>query len=774
MSRQAKRRAPAGPTLFEFDEPAPVAAPPTPEPEGGLVEVALNRPLGSELTYLVPRELDGAVVPGVRVAVPLGRRREVGVVVGRPATVDFSRRRLRPIHDVLDPAPVVGADLLELARWMAERTACSWGEALAAILPAPLKRERGARKVLFVRANEGVGQTELESLEAKHDKQHRLLRTLIELAGSIELREVLRQLQLSESPARTLERRGWITIEADEARPGFESGGAADRPRPESLLPDQQLALARIEAALVAHEHKTFLLEGVTGSGKTEVYLSAIERSIALGRAAVVLVPEIALTPQTVGWFRARFAEVAVIHSRMTDVQRFDAWRRIRSGDVQVVVGARSAIFAPFERLGVVVVDEEHEPSFKQGSVPRYHARDVAIERARRHGAVCILGSATPSMETYRAARGRGPIEHLRLPNRVSSAAPPIVQVVDLRNERDARGGPPLFSRILKEQLVATRGRGEQAILFLNRRGFVPVLWCPACKSTVSCADCDVSMTWHRGISRLVCHACCDERPRPAACPTCSNPRLAPFGFGSERVESALRDLDPGARVARMDSDTMRRQEDYVETLEAFGRGDVDVLVGTQMIAKGLDFPRVTLVGVLSADQGLWMPDFRAAERTYQLIAQVSGRAGRADLAGTVVIQTFRPEHPAVALAATGRFHEFALAELAEREELGYPPFGRLIRVLIEDEDEARVRAKGLELVEALRGELDPTSGVALLGPSPAPLARLRRRFRYHILVKAPDGAEPGFRTARRFLRRSVAGTGRPRVTIDVDPVAML
>lgn len=776
MSSRGKRGgADLGPTLFDLGEPveAPKRKPKSPPVDlgGGLVRVAFNRPLLSELTYGVPSELGGTVAPGVRVEAPLGRRREIGVVVDCPESTDVPRKRLRSIHRVLDESPVVEAELLGLTRWMAERYACSWGEALALILPAPLKRAKGARKVNFIRAHESVGPEELASLEESQPKQYRLLRTLLDMGGDIEMREFLRQLQLSDSPARTLERRGWVVIESKEERPKEFEGERSNRPAPDSLTPDQRLALARIESALVAREHRAFLLEGVTGSGKTEVYLAAIKRALEDGRGAIVLVPEIALTPQTVGWFRARFDEVAVVHSRMTDRQRFDTWRRVREGRARVVVGARSALFAPVANLGVIVVDEEHEPSFKQSNIPRYHARDVAVERARRASAVCILGSATPSMESYRRARETRELDLLRLPRRISKAEPLRVQIVDLKEERSASGGPPLFSRLLREQLTVVRSKKEQAILFLNRRGFVPVLWCSACKETIQCANCDVSMTWHRGIGRLVCHSCCDERPRPAACPTCSKPGLAPFGFGSERVESALLEIEPDLRVARMDSDTMRRQEDYETTLAAFGRGEIDVLVGTQMIAKGLDFPRVTLVGVLSADQGLWLPDFRAAERTYQLIAQVAGRAGRAELPGTIVIQTYRPDHPAVRLAAKGAFDEFAKLELADRAELGYPPFGRLVRVLFEDEHESKVIETSNAFASELR-ELSPE--LLVLGPTPAPIARLRNRFRRHFLIKVPPEHEASTSRALLRLRTLASKLSRPRIAIDVDPMSVL
>ncbi len=784
----------SNPGLFPDDEPPrvatsraprkttakrkPAAKPkPAKEPGPALVEglycqVAVNRPMRCEFTYTVPESLAAQLAPGVRVAVSFARRREVAVVVGLSNECDLKPEKLKPLADVLDPEPIVDTDLLELTQWMASYYACSWGEALAAVLPAALKREKGRRLVAMLRPAKGVGETELAGLEESRPKQHRLLRTLMAAGGPLQRNEILRRTNLSYSPLNSLLSAGLVELlHVDPAPDELLAVQDSDRRRPDQLTEHQSRALERITAPLEAHEFAAILLRGVTGSGKTEVYLRVIEAALASGRGAIVLVPEIALTPQTVGWFRSRFESVAVLHSRMTDGQRLAMWRSVQRGESRVVVGARSAVFAPVRDLGVIVVDEEHEPSFKQGNVPRYHARDVAVMRARMAQAVCILGSATPSLESWVNAK-RERYQLVELPERVHGAAMPKVQVVDMRQEMAETKAPALFSRLLQTRLEETLKRGEQAILFLNRRGFAPVLWCRACGETVKCTDCDNSMTLHKRVGRLVCHTCCAEIVPPAACPACTAPGLRFLGTGSERVEDAVSALLPTARVRRMDSDTMLRREDYEECLSAFGRGDLDILVGTQMIAKGLDFPRVTLVGIVSADSSLHLPDFRAAERTFQLISQVAGRAGRGELPGHIVIQTVTPDHPAVVQAARHGFETFAGLECELRKELGYPPFGRLIRVVFEDEDEQRTR-EAAERFGAVLAEHLTAEGVTVLGPVAAPMAMVRGRHRMHLLLKAP-GEGPGMALARSILVRLAGETHRPRVSVDVDPLAMM
>jgi len=752
-----------------FADAEAAGAPPGPACSG-FADVAVNRPVRCEFTYGVPDAIRARVIPGSRVAVPLGGRREVGVVVGLREDPGIPIARIKPIARLFDGEPVLDASLLELTKWIASTYACSWGEAIAAAMPGGFRSETDARTVATVRVAEGRGDVDLAALEGKDEKQHRVLRTLLELDGPIEVRELCRKLQISDSAVFTLKRKGIVVLERGAARADPLLGAVAARARPERLSADQEAALASIAPAVRAREPRTFLLQGITGSGKTEIYLRAIETALELGRGAIVLVPEIALTPQTVGWFRSRFGDVAVLHSRMTDAQRRATWLRVQRGETRVVVGARSAVFAPLRDLGVIVVDEEHEPSFKQDGTPRYHGRDVAVERARIQGAVCLLGSATPSLETWQGARD-GRFTRLLLRERVGGGRIPRIEVVDLRTEKPSGKGPVLFSRRLQQLLERAFGRREQSILFLNRRGFAPVLWCAACGETVRCRACDVTLTFHRKIRRAVCHACCAEVAPPAGCPTCTAPGLRYLGAGSERIEAELARVLPGARVRRMDSDTMLRREDYESTLASFGRGEIDVLVGTQMIAKGLDFPRVTVVGIVSADSALHLPDFRAAERTFQLLSQVAGRAGRGELAGEIVVQTSAPAHPAIVLAARHDFEAFAEGEGKLRAELSYPPHGRLLRVVVEDRDETKVVEASRACAERLRS-LVAGGGVQVLGPAEAPMAMIRGRHRHHLLVKA--GAGDGLERARTALLEFANASARPRVMIDVDPVSML
>jgi primosomal protein N' (replication factor Y) len=568
---------------------------------------------------------------------------------------------------------------------------------------------------------------------------------------------------------RTLASRGLVVMEARERRRDpFADRPAAPHPEPELNL-DQANAVMVLTAALREGGFRPYLLDGVTSSGKTEVYLRVIREALRRGRSAIVLVPEISLTPQLAARFRARFPDgLAVLHSGLTDGQRQDEWRRVRRGEARVVVGARSALFAPVSDLGIIVVDEEHDPSFKQEEGLRYHARDLALVRGQQAGVPVILGSATPSLESgYGVEKGR--LTRLRLPRRATPQPLPDVEVVDLRTyQLDAEG---ILSAPLHQALGETLAAGRQAIMFLNRRGFSPIVLCQACGQPVRCRDCSVSLTYHKRRRLLVCHYCGHERAVPPACPTCSAERLDPLGLGTERVEEVLRERFPAARVGRLDRDTARGSR-LQAILDATAAGDLDVLVGTQMVTKGHDFPGVTLVGVIDADRALHLPDFRSAERTFQLLSQVAGRAGRGTEPGRVIIQTHSPEHHAIRCAQAHDHAAFHAAELRFRAELGYPPVGHLVGCRVEGADEAEVVAGAHALAARLRAAAP--SDVTVLGPAEAPLARLRGKTRWQILLRSLR--RPALHeVARVAVAHRTDGLPRTlRLIVDVDPQSML
>ncbi|PIE18816.1 MAG: primosomal protein N' [Proteobacteria bacterium] len=631
------------------------------------------------------------------------------------------------------------------------------------VLPQP-KRRRG---LLLERLEEG------QPL-AKNAHQQRALLAQVEAAGgSVRLGELPNRPKDARKLARQLAAKGWLRLsEVELAHDPF-----AQAPIPEDqqhrLTHDQRAALARLEERIGTSSAEPaafapFLLHGVTGSGKTEVYLRLIARVLErTGRGAIVLVPEIALTPQLAARFRARFGrEVAVLHSGLSESARHDQWRRLRDGELRIVVGARSAIFAPLCDLGVVIVDEEHDPSFKQEEGVRYNARDLALLRGQRAGALVVLGSATPSLESRRAVE-EGRLTLCELPRRATPRPLPQVELVDLRQHSTAPDGmlsAPLAAAI--DQALAAR---EQTILFLNRRGFSPQVQCRGCGHVFQCEHCSVSLTHHRRQQRLICHYCGFGQITPERCPSCGAPELSLRGFGTERVEEVLTARFPRARVARLDRDTAAGAG-LARILDGIRRREIDILVGTQMVTKGHDFPHVTLVGVLSADQGLHFPDFRGAERTFQLLTQVAGRAGRGERPGRVLVQTFSPEHPAIVAACRHDYRAFSELELAARRELSYPPFAYIAALHLDGEDPAAVAAAAARLGQTLAGPAGE-AGVSLLGPAEAPLSRLKGRSRWMLLLKAPQRA-----ALRAVLDRTRQEPceGGVRLGIDVDPVQML
>lgn len=705
-------------------------------PAGQYVRVALDTPVRREFSYWLPPE--AKIEVGARVRVPFGTRERVGIVVGVDPhpPVGVQADRVRAVTQVLDVEPLLTPALLRLGRTIAEERYCSWGNALAAMLPASLRKNRARRTVTTVEwvADQALDAPSLADLGKKYPKQERALAYLEKAAGPVELQEFLGRTGLSRSPLDTLAKKGLVRFARRQQQSlGFEAD-TGQRDRPPELTAQQKLCVMTLQAALDSRQDQPFLLFGVTGSGKTEVYLHAMEHCLAQGRGVIVLVPEISLTPQTVARFRARAGEVAVLHSGLTDAERHDQWVAIRSGRVRVVVGARSALFAPVPDLGLIVVDEEHESSFKQESVPRYHAREVALERARLEGAVALLGSATPSLESWHAVQ-QGELRVLELPERVAGGQLPAVRIVDLREQRSEGSHWLVVSSPLREALQQALRREEKAILFLNRRGYAPAWHCRDCGEVVPCPSCDVPMTYHKWRKRALCHMCLREQAEPQLCPHCRSTKVQLVGVGTERAEEAILREVPEARIARMDRDTMLRREAYEETLSSFAEGKTNVLLGTQMVAKGLDFPDVTVVGVLNADTALHQPDFRAAERCFNLVSQVSGRAGRSDRGGQVVVQSFLPDHPAILHAAQHDYVGFARRELEERREFRYPPFSAAIQIMCEGEDLPKLEQQARQIAQELRAAAG--DGLDLLGPAAPPVERVRGRYRRQILIKA-------------------------------------
>jgi primosomal protein N' (replication factor Y) len=641
----------------------------------------------------------------------------------------------------------------------------------------------GARKVKAIRLllNWDDAETQAAAREEKAPGQARLLRALAAAGGGpLPASEVLPGADSTPAAAKRLETDGIVAIETIEVRrrPFKLAGGAAVPPMPTG---EQEAAIADIKTRLDTRAANTALLYGVTASGKTEVYLRAIAETRRRQRTALVLVPEIALTAQVVDNFRARIGDrVAVLHSALSVGERRDEWQRIARGAADVVVGARSAVFAPLANVGLIVVDEEHEGSYKQDQPsPRYHARDVAVARARATGATVLLGSATPAVESFYKAEA-GEWGFLPLRQRALSRPLPSVDVIDLR-EGYKKGAPPgVFSPQLREAIADRLGKGEQIILFLNRRGFAMFLLCRDCGYTTRCPNCDVSLTFHARARLVTCHHCGYERDAPSQCPNCSGDRIRPFGIGTEKVEEEVKGLFPEARTIRMDRDTTIRKDSHLAMLKTFRNGDADILIGTQMVAKGLDFAGVTLVGVISADTALNMPDFRAAERAFQLLTQVSGRAGRGRKAGHVLVQTFNPEHESVAAAAQHDYETFYRREIINRRELDYPPFTRLANVICQDEDSGAAERRLRYFASRLGGRTSILDGpklggddnLTVLGPALCPLGRLRGRYRWHVLLKAADTE-----TLRNRLRTAMHGlhpTERAGITIDIDPMSLL
>jgi len=761
-----------------------------------IARVTLEIALRKEFDYLIQPGLEGQVEVGTRVQVPFGPRKVLGVVTA--LAEESAHAKLRPILKIISTPALVTPNVLALARWISGYYCCPLEIALKSVLPEAVRREQaGWRERLFVRALPFAGEL------PKLPKRQLEVWNIIEERREMPLQELLELAETTAATVRRLEDRGLVTVAPQISERDPYAREHILPTQPLALNPAQAAALAAVMKAMdgpnaergarnvelhaaadrelnrqspIVSRQSTFLLHGVTGSGKTEVYLQAIAHALAQGKGAIVLVPEISLTPQTVERFKARFSSgplqtlVAVLHSHLSAGERHDEWHKIRQGRARIVIGARSAIFAPVEPLGLIIVDEEHEHTYKQEEAPRYHARDMAIVRGQLEGAVVVLGSATPSLESYYNCR-KGKYTLIELPERVDNQKMPHVRVVDMRQAARKGKGPPIFSPQLKEAITQRLERGEQTILFLNRRGYSSSLLCPLCGFVAQCPNCSVSLTYHRTEQKLCCHICGETKPVPAICPNekCRNPGIRYAGLGTQKVEETLAKLFPHARIKRMDSDVMKRKEDYRRVLGDFRIGKTDILVGTQMIAKGLHFPNVTLVGIIYADLALHQPDFRAGERTFQLLTQVAGRAGRGDVEGEVFVQAFTPFHPAIQCARRHDFAGFYEQEIEFREQLKYPPVSRVALLTLKDRNEDKVKFSADHLKREVENGLRGLKDLILAGPAPAPLLRAETYYRYQIMVRTRQMSK-----LSRLLAKITGALALPKdvtLTVDIDPM---
>ena len=722
------------------------------------------------LDYLVPAALLEQTAPGVRVKVPLGKsnREMLGYCI-EVQHVQQNPEAFKPITEVLDPEPLCTGKLLELMQWMSRYYIAPLGQVFEAVVPASVRSSAGSRqRVMLYPTPKAHQESEISKLSTK---QQQIVRTLIAEGRPLTADQLRAAAKCSAAPIGLLRAADFIEARTERVIDDLPARLAAPETAPLALSVDQRQALKTILDALGTGKQETILLHGITGSGKTEVYMQAIHEVISFGRSAIVLVPEISLTPQTRHRFTQRFGQVACLHSHMSPVERHYTWRRITAGEASVVIGPRSAVFAPIPRLGLIVIDEEHDNSFKQDNVPRYHARDVALHRSYLEQIPVVLGSATPSLESWQRAR-TGVYRLASLPRRIHNRPLPEVTTIDLRMQHSepSRGA---ISRPLQKAILETLADKGQVILLLNRRGFATTIQCPSCGHVVACPDCDLPLTHHRDGAKAVCHYCDYQIPTPPVCPSCKFDGIHYGGLGTQRLEVEVQQRFPNATVARMDSDTMRRPGSHERVLGQFRTGELQILLGTQMIAKGLDFPNVLLVGVINADSALHFPDFRASERTFQLVTQVAGRTGRGEKQGRVLVQTYTPEHPAIMAASKHDFLNFASEELKKREHFGYPPYGHLGRIIIRGpeltatESFADSFAAKLQTTRTLQG-ID----ARMLGPAPPPLAKLRGKFRFHIILHT-DQPEP----LNRLIVRTIADIKPPKdiqFVVDIDPMDTL
>jgi primosomal protein N' (replication factor Y) len=740
------------------------------------VRVVIDRAIHRQLDYSVPESLMRRIGVGSRVRVPFRDKPALATVV---AVLERSEAKgIRLIEAIVGETPTVSEALLELARWISTYYCCPIETVIRSLLPQVIRRaEVGWKKQLFVQPARKIGDEEIEKLRKRAPRQAELLEAISRLEAPTRASRLLRQTSFDSQTLRALVKRGLAELREEAVIRDPHADEQFIATSNLILNAEQGRALKEIAEALDSPENaRPILLHGVTGSGKTEIYLQAIRAALDRGRTAIVLVPEISLTPQTVERFKGRFAEaqdaVAVLHSHLSEGERHDEWHKIHSGRARIVIGARSAIFAPLKNLGLIVVDEEHETTYKQEEAPRYHARDVAVVRAKIEKCAVVLGSATPSLESYHNA-AIGKYRLATLTQRVDEKQMPLMRVVDLRQERRKERTAVILSEKLRAAIADRLEKHEQIILFLNRRGFSTSLLCSNCGEARNCPNCSVALTFHRHpavAGRLSCHLCGHTAAVPKKCPACGQDALIYYGFGTEKVESTVAQIFPKAVVRRMDADSMTRKEAYRETLRNFRTGKIDILVGTQMIAKGLHFPNVTLVGIINADLALHLPDFRAGERTFQLLTQVAGRAGRGETPGDVFVQTYTPFSPSIQFARHHDFTGYFQQELEFRERCDFPPFKHAILITLRSPHEGRAKLSAETLKRRLKEAL-PAEFI-LGDATPAPLEKLQGQFRFHILIRG----EAIVRLSR-LVRETVDKLPVPEdvtVTIDVDPYQLL
>ncbi|MGE7779194.1 primosomal protein N' [Peribacillus sp. NPDC097264] len=786
-----------------------------------------------EFDYRIPKKWIQVIKPGMRVIVPFGPRMVQGFVTGLKDKSEFAK--LRHIKELMDLEPVLNDELLQLGDWLTKEAMCFKISALQAMLPAAMKAKY-EKVINIVDGKKAQLSTMIQALFGKHDslswkdaiegehasllqkelqkgnlelvyfvknrlnkktvrvikplvspmelkemgsslsgnarKQQELIQYFIEHPDPIPLKELLELVNASSGTVKSLVAKGaLVELEQEVYRDPYENR-VFNKSNPFTLTDEQAAALGPIQEKIKQDEHDVFLLYGVTGSGKTEVYLQAIASVMEKGKEAIMLVPEISLTPQTVKRFKERFGEqVAVMHSGLSVGEKYDEWRKIHRKEVKVVVGARSAVFAPFENLGIVIIDEEHEASYKQEENPRYHARDVAIERAKSYQCPVILGSATPTLESFARAK-KNVYQLLTLSQRMNKHAMPAVDIVDMREELRS-GNRSMFSELLFTKLQDRLEKGQQTVLMLNKRGHSSFVMCRSCGLVINCPNCDISLTYHRFNDIMKCHYCGFEEGMPSVCPECESDHIRFFGTGTQKVEEELSKILPDARVIRMDVDTTSRKGSHERLLNAFGEGKADILLGTQMIAKGLDFPNITLVGVLSADTMLHLPDFRSSEKTFQLLTQVSGRAGRHTLPGEVVIQTYTPEHYSIELSAMQDYDAFYEREMYIRRQAHYPPYYYVILVTVSHEDLMKTVSVTDKITNFLSSRLHKDSIV--LGPVASPISRINNRYRYQCLIKYKREPElyHHLRTLLEHYQKETA-QNHLQISIDLNPQIMM